>query len=76
MDLSALDRVPYFANCSRQKSFVVAELNFNSLENIGNCMHGCMIVLCGHINYFTVKLSQLPISPRKLQNFSTSNNLQ
>jgi len=31
------DPVPYIANCSRWKSFAVAGLNCNSLENI----HGC-----------------------------------
>ena len=32
--------IPYIANRSRWKSFVVVEINCNSLENI----HGCMMI--------------------------------
>ena len=35
--------LPYIANCSRWKSFMVAELNFNLLENF----HGWTVVLHG-----------------------------
>ena len=34
--------MPYIAICSRWKSFMVKEMNFNLLEDI----HSCMIVLC------------------------------
>ena len=46
---------------------MVAEVNCNSLENI----HGCMAT-----SYFIGIILQLLIDPRKLQNFSTLNNLQ
>ena len=54
---------------------MVMDFNCNSPENIGS-LHNCMVVLHGHTNYFTGKLLGLPINPRKLQNFSTSDDLQ
>ena len=38
--------------------------------------HNYIIFLHNHTNYFTGKLSQLPINQQKSQNFSTSNDLQ
>ena len=45
------------------KSFVVAELNFNSLEKI--VVGWCMARPIAHAGYFTGKVSWLPIDPRK-----------
>ena len=54
---------------------MVAELNFNSLENF----RGWMVVLHGQSllhRLFHWKSFAVPIDPRKPQNFSTSNDLQ
>ena len=68
-------QIPYIANRSRWKCFAVAGLNFHSLENI----HGWTVVLHGQSllhKLFHWRSFAVPIDLRKLQNFSTSNDLQ
>ena len=75
MEPQSTKLVLYIANCSRWKSFMVAELNCNSLENI--CGWPFFFYnLLSEGNYFTGKVSRLPTNPQKPRNFSTSNNLQ
>ena len=51
-----MQRLPYIANCLRWKNFVVADLNFNLLENFHSWTSCMAKAYC--TSYFTGKVSQ------------------
>ena len=66
---------PYITNCSRWKSFVVAEMKCNSLENFCSCI----VVLCICTRILSLihwKSFVFTNWSAKLWNFSTSTNFQ